>query len=81
MPGTQFHDNRQQEPLALHCLITAQAKVTFKKNALVRHMLIDNPEPGGIGGHNEAMLHLTERNEIRGKFAGAPRLGQSDSFA
>ena len=55
--------------------------MTFKKNALVRHMLIDNPEPGGIGGHNEAMLHLTERNEIRGKFAGAPRLGQSGSFA
>src|SRR3954454_6379865 len=49
----KFDDDRHQQALALNLLICPLSQYFFKQHALVRDMLIDNPQTFRIDGEDE----------------------------
>ena len=49
----------------------------LEKDALVRHVLVDDPQPFAVHRHDEAGVHLPERLQIRNFFGARQRSGQA----
>src|SRR5262249_24370713 len=56
---------RHHELLSLRCAVGTIAQDFLEQDALVGYVLVDDPEPIGAGGTDEALADLTERAEIR----------------
>ena len=68
----EFHQQRHQHALAFHFLRRALFQDSFKKNAFMRHVLVDNPQPFVIDCENKRLANLSqglERCQGGSKFA------------
>src|SRR5262249_33558804 len=60
--------DRHQQPLALDTAVGARRKHMFEQNALMRDVLIDDPQSVAARGDDEAVVNLAERAEILERF-------------
>jgi len=63
LSGEEVDEQRHEEPLALDLLGVAFAQDLFEEDALVRDVLVDDPETFFVGGKNEGVAELAERLE------------------
>ncbi len=55
---------RDQQALRLHIPAGAGGEHLLEQNTLMRHVLVDDPQPVAPGRHDEAVVDLTERPQI-----------------
>ena len=63
--GRELQNQRHQQPLRLHPPGGTLFHYLFEEDALVRHVLIDDPEPVAARGENKAFMDLPQRPQIR----------------
>ncbi len=64
LAGRQIEQNRHQKLLAFHAALRLLAQHFLEQNALVRHVLIDDPQAIAPGRDDEAVVNLAERPKI-----------------
>ena len=60
LPRRQLQDHRQQQPLSFDGVRTALPQDLFEQYALVRHVLIDDPQPGAVHRQDERIAYLPQ---------------------
>ena len=60
----ELQDHRHQQPLHFHASGGALFQHLLEQNALMRHVLVDDPQPVASGGDDEALVDLAERAQI-----------------
>ena len=55
---------RHQQPLHLHAAGGALLQHLLEQNALVRHVLVDDPQPVAARGDDEALVDLAQRAQV-----------------
>ena len=66
--GSEFNDQRHQQTLALDPLCGTLPQNALEKHALVRHMLIDDPESVFVDGKNKRVSNLAQRTQCSQRF-------------
>jgi hypothetical protein len=61
LSSRQFQDDRDQQLLALDAALGLLPQNFFEQDALVRHVLVDNPESIAACRNDKAVVNLTER--------------------
>ena len=73
--GGELQNQRHEQALHLDASGGALLHHLFEQNALVRHVLVDNPQAVAAGGEDEAFVDLAERPQIgercQSEFSGA----------
>ena len=65
LPRRQLRHDRHQQALPGERAFAARAQVLFEQHALVRHVLVDDPQSFAIHRHDEAGVHLSQRLQFR----------------
>ena len=75
--GAQADHQGHQQPLALDAALGALGQHLLEQNSLVRHVLVDDPQPVASRGDDEAVVDLAQRPQIgeRVQTFGIERLG------
>ena len=73
LPRIQLDDQRHQHSLAAEFAFAARAQMLLEQHALVRHMLVNDPESFAIHRNDEAAVHLPKRLQVGDRF----RLGSA----
>ena len=63
--GRELQDQRHQQALHLHAAGGALLHHLLEQDALVRHVLVDDPQAVAAGGDDEALVDLAERAQVR----------------
>ena len=63
--GGQLEHDRHQQPLLLHPAGGLLPQHLLEQDALVRHVLVDDPEAVAAGGDDEALVDLAQRRAGR----------------
>ena len=71
----QLQHNGHQQALALHLLSSALPQDSFEEHALVRHVLVHNPQAFAVHCHDEARVDLPERLQVRNLLRARQRRG------
>ena len=64
LPGGEFDQNGHEQLLRFHAAAGLLAKHLLKEDALVGHVLVDDPQAIASGGHDEAVMNLAERAQF-----------------
>ena len=60
----QLDQDRHQQPLRLHAARGVLPQHLLEQDALVGHVLVDDPQAVAPGGDDEALVNLAERPQI-----------------
>ena len=63
--GGELHDQRHQQALHLHAAGRALLHDLLEQDALVGHVLVDDPQAVAAGGDDEALVDLAQRAQVR----------------
>ena len=81
LPGVQLDDQRNQQALSAEFAFAPRAQVLFEKHALVRHVLVNDPQSFAIHCDDEAAVHLAQRLQVGDVFDAWQRSGRGGGAA
>ena len=64
LPRTQLDDQRHQQALPAERALAPRPQVLLEEHALVRHVLVDDPQAFAVHRHDEAGAHLPQRLQV-----------------
>ena len=74
LPRRELHHQRHQHVLAGELPFAARAQMLFEQHALVRYVLVNDPQPFAVYGDDEARIHLSQRLQLTQAFGARLRL-------